>query len=267
MMKRCPTCNRNYTDQNLSFCIEDGTPLVPVDEAPSSSGIAQTETDDKGSWSGPAYTPPSYIPKTERRRVWPWVLGIFAFLFIGLLGLGIAGAVFLPRWIEQAGSNSNANANTQTDKTSQNTNVSSATPEVPSEDSKSVDESSAPPSDEAQVLAQLTEIEHEWTVANINADKKALDRILADDYVGRVETGRPEGKAEYIRNIKRDTMIQSWEFHDLKVNLKGDRATLDGVIMLRIQNQELFYRFTDKFVWREGRWQATSSEVAQIDRV
>ena len=24
-MKRCPTCNKTFTDQNLSFCIEDGT--------------------------------------------------------------------------------------------------------------------------------------------------------------------------------------------------------------------------------------------------
>src|SRR5436190_10873941 len=27
-MKRCPTCNRTYTDAALSFCPADGTPLV-----------------------------------------------------------------------------------------------------------------------------------------------------------------------------------------------------------------------------------------------
>src|ERR1044072_3852204 len=26
-MKRCPTCNRTYTDTSLNFCLEDGTPL------------------------------------------------------------------------------------------------------------------------------------------------------------------------------------------------------------------------------------------------
>jgi|SoiMethySBSTD1v2_1073268.scaffolds.fasta_scaffold07305_7 hypothetical protein len=34
-MKRCPTCNRTYTDLSLNFCLEDGTPLTadapPVD--------------------------------------------------------------------------------------------------------------------------------------------------------------------------------------------------------------------------------------------
>lgn len=27
-MKRCPTCNRTYTDLSLNFCLEDGTPLT-----------------------------------------------------------------------------------------------------------------------------------------------------------------------------------------------------------------------------------------------
>ncbi|MGH9956985.1 MAG: DUF4190 domain-containing protein [Pyrinomonadaceae bacterium] len=34
-MKRCPTCNRIYTDQALGFCIDDGTPLVRHDTASS----------------------------------------------------------------------------------------------------------------------------------------------------------------------------------------------------------------------------------------
>lgn len=28
-MKRCPTCNRSYADNSLSFCLEDGAPLRP----------------------------------------------------------------------------------------------------------------------------------------------------------------------------------------------------------------------------------------------
>ena len=27
-MKRCPTCKRSFEDDTLSFCLEDGTPLV-----------------------------------------------------------------------------------------------------------------------------------------------------------------------------------------------------------------------------------------------
>src|SRR6266513_2671262 len=34
-MKRCPSCNRTYTDRSLNFCLEDGTPLV--NDAPPAS--------------------------------------------------------------------------------------------------------------------------------------------------------------------------------------------------------------------------------------
>ena len=89
----------------------------------------------------------------------------------------------------------------------------------------------AAPTDEDQVLAQLRDIEHEWTTANLNADKQKLDRILADDYVGpSAEEGRLQGKKEYINTIQRDTDVDRWEFDDLKVHLSGDRATLTGSI-------------------------------------
>ena len=33
-MKRCPTCNRTFTDPNLSFCLQDGMTLVEDERAP-----------------------------------------------------------------------------------------------------------------------------------------------------------------------------------------------------------------------------------------
>jgi len=110
------------------------------------------------------------------------------------------------------------------------------------------------------VLAQLRDLENEWTLANINADKKALDRILADDYAGQSENGL-QSKGDYIRTIQRDTNVEKWKFADLKVTLAGDRATLAGNITYETQSGEVVFDFTDKFVWRDGRWQATGSEV------
>jgi type II secretory pathway pseudopilin PulG len=38
-MKRCPTCNKTYSDDSMSFCLEDGAPLLTVGaEAPPASG-------------------------------------------------------------------------------------------------------------------------------------------------------------------------------------------------------------------------------------
>jgi hypothetical protein len=107
----------------------------------------------------------------------------------------------------------------------------------------------------------LTDIENEWTAANLNADKKKLAHILADDYVGPDAGGGLLGKAEYLDNIERDTRIEKWEFSDLKVQLAGNRATLTGEIKYLIEGQDVEYKFIDKFVWRNGRWQATGSEI------
>jgi hypothetical protein len=125
---------------------------------------------------------------------------------------------------------------------------------------------SSPPANQDQVLAQLTDLEHDWTVANLNADQKKLDRILADDYVGTSSEGKTQGKAEYIRTIQRDTSVQKWDFENLKLSLRSDRATLTGTVRLVIEDKDVAYHFTDKFVWRDGRWQATGSEVTLVQQ-
>jgi ketosteroid isomerase-like protein len=194
------------------------------------------------------------------------VLVIFA-------GLGIAAVLLLPRATLRGSANAN-NSNVYVVPNNANSNQGNANANS-SDWNGNLNSNSAPedttpaPTDEAAVLAALTELEHEWTVANINADKKKLNNILADDYVGTLPNGQAQGKAEYLRTATRDDAIQKWDFVDLKVSLRGDRATLTGVLQLEIkdqqgQDQNLAFRFTDKFVWRDGRWQATASEVAPV---
>jgi uncharacterized protein DUF4440 len=271
-VKRCPTCNKTFTDRNLSFCIDDGTPLVevefPADEvtqvSPSQGGSSSGSPSDQNlpAYQPPrAYAPPGTPPNQSKRKAWPWVLGILALLLLLFVGMGIAAIYFVPKMIrEAANDNSIVNANVnRNDRSNSNRNANSL--DKNTNDNSAIDEWAPPPADQQQVLAQLTELEHEWTVANINADKKKLNRILADDYVGEGPSGKTHGKAEYLRTIERDTSIQKWDFEDLKVDLNGDRASLSGILTLQIDDKPRSFRFTDKFVWRDGRWQAIGSEV------
>jgi len=280
-VKRCPTCNKTFTDRNLSFCIEDGTPLVLVDDSPDevtvvspSAGEAANRTAGPASGVGeetvPPYQPPgSYAPPgvpPGKRRVWPWILGLLLLLILVIAGMGTVAWFYLQplKYITTNTNTSNINANVDrgdnANRNLNNSNSNSTDGNQNINDNSDAAEATPAPTNEAAVLADLTNLEHEWTVANINADKKKLDRILADDYVGSAE-GRSHGKAEYLRTIERDTTIEKWEFDDLKVSLKGDRATLTGILRQRIRSQDEAYRFVDKFVWRDGRWQATGSEV------
>ena len=272
MIKRCPTCNKTFTDQTLSFCIDDGTPLIPVSLEDNSSNLS----DDRAEWKA-AYQPPgSYVPPggNSKRRVWSWVLGIVGVLVIGVVGLSIAAALWLPGLLRNSAGQNHEASNTRPDDIKPNVNGNPSTNQnsnpahdnsndaaINSNDNSSNNENIIAPTDQEMVLVQLTDLEHEWTVANLNADKKKLGEILADDYVGPTAEGGFQGKAEYIRNIQRDTTVENWEFQDLKLTLRGDRATLKGQLRLRIQGRDSVYDFVDKFVWRDGRWQATGSEV------
>ena len=256
-MKRCPTCNRAFSDRNLTFCVEDGTPLIPVDVPDEETVVSPHSASGQ---PPPVYQPPgSYAPgsgpgsaSSQKRRVWPWIVGLVALFLLVVGGLIIAAVILIPRMADRSVANTNRNSNV-----SRNENANRSTPA-----NESV-ESSAP-TDEAAVLAALTELEHEWTVANINADKSKLNRILADDYVGTTLDGKTQGKADYLRTIERDTMTKNWEFDDLEVDLLGDRATLTGVVRLELSDGEREFRFVDKFVWRDSRWQATSSVVTPV---
>jgi len=289
-MKRCPTCNKTFTDRNLSYCIDDGTPLVPVPEqqptvvspAQGSGSSAPGSQTYGSSWKAPAYQPPGgYVPPVSNgtRRRWPWVVGIIAALLICIVGLGVAAAIIVPRMLRASANrkrpaaniniaspgdtNSNSNLNTNANKNSNSNSNLNTNANENSNSNESSNEAAPAPSDYAAVLSELTDLEHEWTAANINADKKALNRILADDYVG-ITDGKQQGKAQYLREIKRDTTIQKWDFDDLKLDLKGDRATLTGIVKFVVNGQELQFHFSDKFVWRDGRWQATASQVDPI---
>jgi uncharacterized protein DUF4440 len=263
-MKRCSTCNRTYTDPNLRFCIDDGTPLTTVETDDDTTVVRPRETEDN-EWNAVAYRPPSgYVPPgtqpKPRRRLWPWVVGIAGAFILGILALSVFGMIMVQRQRVRlnerdyrtvnrpANSNTNSNANTATANSNANSNANVDAP---------------PPSNRDQVLAHLNNLENDWMVANVNADKKALDRILADDYVGQAgPDGGLETKAQYLRRIERDTQIEKWDMTNQKVTLTGDRATLTGTVTFFFHDGKAGSAdFIDKFVWRDGRWQATGSEL------
>jgi Domain of unknown function (DUF4440) len=260
-MKRCSTCNRTYTDPALSFCIDDGTPLTTVEPQDEETVVRSRDNEDQG-WNARAYQPPgSYVPpggEVKRRRAWPWILGIGGAFLLGIVAISIAVAILAPKLL-RSGRNERASSNI-------NRVEKSSTPEESNSNTNSTQPiDTPPPTDREQVLAQLTALENEWTVANLNADKKKLERILADDYAGQApeEGGGLQSKADYIRSLERDTQVDKWEFSDLHLTLAGDRATLSGTITYVVQGRDVVFDFTDKFVWRDGRWQATGAQIKQ----
>src|SRR5258708_38674954 len=98
-MKRCPQCNRTYTDDALSFCLDDGSPLAAAPDP--SATVQYPQPRDTTPQPTIAYNPnqpppsppPAWSPmppvQPQKRSVWPWVLGIGAVLFLMVIGVFI----------------------------------------------------------------------------------------------------------------------------------------------------------------------------------
>jgi hypothetical protein len=134
-MKRCPVCNRTYTDATLRFCLEDGTPLtqdqsseptiaMPGETPPTVAFNAQIPA----SAAPPAWTP--MAPPKPKRKVWPWVLG--AFLLICVLGGGFIALLIGLASLSSDSTNStnSTNANTANVNRIANANIASPSPKT-----------------------------------------------------------------------------------------------------------------------------------------
>jgi hypothetical protein len=111
-MKRCPSCNRTYTDTSLNFCLEDGTPLIS-DAVPASDPNVTIQYPTSRPTSEPPPTEiyrerpllnqvPEMLPPMAAPPQWPstpqlrpqkksnalwWVIGGIA--VVGILGVGL----------------------------------------------------------------------------------------------------------------------------------------------------------------------------------
>lgn len=95
-MKRCPQCNREYVDDSLRFCLDDGTPLTGSafrNEAPATQILPAAAPTVNSIPTIPSYsTIPSPPRQAESRRASPiLIIGVIAIAFLLMALVGIAG--------------------------------------------------------------------------------------------------------------------------------------------------------------------------------
>jgi hypothetical protein len=271
-VKRCPTCNRTFEDETLSFCLDDGTPLVRdspgradsqetlVSPSPTGSILPLTQTyrqlSGKATINASQFNPPpaqAFTPPPKQRRTWPWVVGILAVLLVVIGGIVIAVVVVPPLMRESRNDNRAQPTPTRSESTPASNPTPAASPSNETDDDV--------PDDEDVVLSQLSKLEDEWTRANVKGDKQALERILAEEYVGGANS---RTKRAYIDSLTPDTSIKSWELTDLTVEQDNARATVHGTLTDETTTGTEVYDFTDSFVWRDHRWQAVASKNTRV---
>src|SRR5688572_19245364 len=84
-MKRCPECRRDYYDDTLLYCLDDGTELL---EGPASGDQSKTAVLNNGSESATAIIPgASSSAKTPGK--WPAMGVVLALVAIGGIGFAV----------------------------------------------------------------------------------------------------------------------------------------------------------------------------------
>lgn len=137
-MKRCPNCNRTYTDEALNFCLEDGTPLVGTTEnnetvrygAPRPTNPPPTEiyrgtpaappapAINRAPHFQPQWSPTAIAQPRKSNAVW-WILG--GLVVLAVLGIGV-GVILLAVASINSQSNSNRVIVTNTNNRNANSN-------------------------------------------------------------------------------------------------------------------------------------------------
>ena len=117
---------------------------------------------------------------------------------------------------------------------------------------------------------QIADLEQQWRAATLAGDVAALDKLLADDYVGISWTGQVNTKSSQLDRLRNKTfVVTKLEMTDVKVKVVGPVAIVTSHSELQGTNDGLEVKGT--FVYTRiyqrnaaGVWRITNFEATRV---
>jgi ketosteroid isomerase-like protein len=112
--------------------------------------------------------------------------------------------------------------------------------------------------------------ERAWSDAFIRHDLKAIDLLLADDFVGIDGRGVVSDKAAELEEAKppprggSNPVLVGEQLSDVRVRMYGDAAVLTAINTVQFSDSTIRYRRTTVWVRRGDRWQCVSFHGSRI---
>ena len=134
-------------------------------------------------------------------------------------------------------------------------------------------QTSKPKGDEEERTRQaLMQLERDIGKANINSDYAFFDRVEAEEFVFTDAGGGVTNKKQDLEGLKQppnpDVKLVAYDVDDMNVRLYDKTAVVTGRVttkrLVKGQTMTSQSRFTDVFVWREGRWQIVAGHSSRI---
>lgn len=123
-----------------------------------------------------------------------------------------------------------------------------------------------------QVLMQL---ERDIGKANIERDHAFFDRVEADEFIFTGADGSLLNKQEDLKGLKEpanpDAVLLGYDVDEMNVLLYEKTAVVTGRVTTKRRykgaESSSQSRFTDVFVWRDGRWQIVAGHSSRLPRL
>ena len=130
----------------------------------------------------------------------------------------------------------------------------------------------APFSVHAQDAAsEVQKLERRWLDAYEKLDDKAMDLIVADDFMITFPDGTMQNKAQVIASLKPQTRpspsTTKFLTEGVQARVYGDTVILTGVVISEWFREgksagKSAMRYTDTYVKRNGKWQVVASHLS-----
>jgi ketosteroid isomerase-like protein len=115
----------------------------------------------------------------------------------------------------------------------------------------------------------VADLERAWVQAAMTNDLAAMDRIIADDWIGIVYTGQRITKADVLRDVKAGSATTpKIEIRNMTVRLYGTTAIVNAqtteTSTWQGKDTSGDYVLVDVYALRDGRWQVVSSQATKL---
>ncbi len=125
---------------------------------------------------------------------------------------------------------------------------------------------------EAQAKLDLMQLERNIGKANIENDYAFFDRVEAEEFVFTDAGGGVTTKKQDLEGLKQppnpDVKLTAYDVDDMSVRLYDKIAVVTGRVttkrLVKGQAMTSLSRFTDVFLWRDGRWQLVAGHSSRI---
>jgi hypothetical protein len=126
--------------------------------------------------------------------------------------------------------------------------------------------------EEERTRQALMQLERDIGKANIESDYAFFDRVEAEEFIFTDAGGRVTTKKQDLEGLKQppnpDVKLTAYDVDEMKVLLYDKTAVVTGRVttkrLVKGQPTTSQSRFTDVFVWRDGRWQLVAGHSSRI---